>query len=225
MARKRREPEEVVAKLGRVDAVVSQGRSVAEAVRSIGVTAFACHRWGEEFGGLKGDRAKRLEDLEKENEGPRKAVSGLALEEVILREAALGDWRAPRAAAAASITSRRSSTCPSGWHAACWGSIARRGERCPRDEPMKPRRGPTSSRSPPDTAATAAAASRRCSATRAGRWTARARRAGLATGGAEGAEQAAKEGQAPAERRVVHPPAAGASRPRLVARLRRGPDP
>jgi len=41
MAQKRHKPEEVVAKLRQVDVLVSQGRSVAEAVRSIGVTAFA----------------------------------------------------------------------------------------------------------------------------------------------------------------------------------------
>ena len=38
MARKRHKPEEIVAKLRQVDVLVSQGQSVAEAIRSIGVT-------------------------------------------------------------------------------------------------------------------------------------------------------------------------------------------
>ena len=38
MARKRHKPEEIVAKLRQVDVLTSQGRSVAEAVRMIGVT-------------------------------------------------------------------------------------------------------------------------------------------------------------------------------------------
>ncbi len=38
MPRKRHKPEEIVAKLRQVDVLVSQGQSVAEAVRSIGVT-------------------------------------------------------------------------------------------------------------------------------------------------------------------------------------------
>ena len=38
MSRKRHKPEEIVAKLRQVDVLVSQGQSVAEAIRSIGVT-------------------------------------------------------------------------------------------------------------------------------------------------------------------------------------------
>ncbi len=41
MPQKRHKPEEIVAKLPQVDVVASQGQSVAEAVRSIGVTALA----------------------------------------------------------------------------------------------------------------------------------------------------------------------------------------
>jgi hypothetical protein len=44
------------------------------------------------FGGLKSDQVKRLKDLEKENERPRKAVSDLMLEKLILREAASGNY-------------------------------------------------------------------------------------------------------------------------------------
>jgi hypothetical protein len=36
------QPEEIVVKLRQVDVLLSQGRSVGEAVRSIGVTQFSC---------------------------------------------------------------------------------------------------------------------------------------------------------------------------------------
>ena len=85
-------PEEIVAKLRQVDVLVSQGQSVAGAVRSIGVTQFTYYRWRKEFGGLKSDQVKRLKDLEKENERLRKAVSDLTLEKLILREAASGNY-------------------------------------------------------------------------------------------------------------------------------------
>jgi transposase-like protein len=88
MARKKYKPEEIVAKLRRVDVLVSQGRSVAEAVRSIGVTQFTYYRWRREYGGLKTDQVKRLKELEKENQRLRHAVSDLTLEKLILREAA-----------------------------------------------------------------------------------------------------------------------------------------
>ncbi|PTN03090.1 transposase [Rhodovulum imhoffii] len=88
MPQKQHKPEEIVAKLRQVDVLVSQGRSVAEAVRSIGVTQFTYYRWRKEFGGLKANQLKRLKELEKENERLRKAVSDPTLEKLILREAA-----------------------------------------------------------------------------------------------------------------------------------------
>ena len=38
MGKKRHKPEEIVAKLRQVDVLTTQGQSVAEAIRSIGVT-------------------------------------------------------------------------------------------------------------------------------------------------------------------------------------------
>jgi putative transposase len=92
MARKTYKPEEIVAKLRQVDVLVTQGRPVAEAVRSISVTPFTYYRWRREYGGLKTDQVKRLKELEKENERLRKAVSDLTLEKLILREAASGNF-------------------------------------------------------------------------------------------------------------------------------------
>ena len=92
MPRKRHKPEEIVAKLRQVDVLTSQGRSVAEAVRSIGVTEVTYYRWRQEYGGLKSDQVKRLKELETENVRLRKAVSDLTLEKLILKEAASGNW-------------------------------------------------------------------------------------------------------------------------------------
>ncbi len=64
--------------------LVSQGRSVVEAVRSICMPQFSYYRWCKEFGGLKTDQVKRLKKLEKENERLTKAVSDLTLEKLIL---------------------------------------------------------------------------------------------------------------------------------------------
>jgi len=92
MAGKRHKPEEIVAKLRQVDVLTSQGRSVAEAVRSIGVTEVTYYRLRQEYGGLKSDQVKRLKELETENARLRKAVSDLTLEKLILKEAASGNW-------------------------------------------------------------------------------------------------------------------------------------
>ena len=90
MAGKRHKPEEIVAKLRQVDVLISQGRSVSESIRSIGVTEVTYYRWRSEFGGLKGDQVKRLKELEAENARLRRAVSDLTLDKMILAEAAKG---------------------------------------------------------------------------------------------------------------------------------------
>ena len=92
MPRKRHKPEEIVAKLRQVDVFVSQGRSVADAVRAIGVTEVTYYRWRQEFGGLKSDQVRRLKDLETENARLRRAVSDLTLDKVILAEVARGNF-------------------------------------------------------------------------------------------------------------------------------------
>ena len=90
MSRKRHKPEEIVAKLRQVEVLSAQGRTMAEAIRSIGVTEVTFYRWRQEYGGLKGDQVKRLKELEAENARLRRAVSDLTLEKLILREAASG---------------------------------------------------------------------------------------------------------------------------------------
>jgi transposase-like protein len=92
MPRKRHKPEEIVAKLRQVDVLVSQGKSVADAVRAISVTEVTYYRWRQEFGGLKTDQVKRMKDLETENARLRRAVSDLTLDKMILAEAARGNW-------------------------------------------------------------------------------------------------------------------------------------
>ncbi len=92
MPRKRHKPEEIVAKLRQVDVLVSQGKSVADSVRSIGVTEVTYYRWRQEFGGLKSDQVKRLKALEMENTRLRRAIADLTLDELILKEAASGNF-------------------------------------------------------------------------------------------------------------------------------------
>ena len=92
MPRKRHKAEEIVTKLRQVEVLTAQGRTVAEAIRSIGVTEVTYYRWRTEYGGLKGDQVKRLKELEAENQRLRRAVSDLTLEKLILKEAASGNF-------------------------------------------------------------------------------------------------------------------------------------
>jgi transposase-like protein len=92
MPRKRHKPEEIVAKLRQVDVLASQGQSIEDAVRAIGVTEVTYYRWRQEYGGLKSDQVRKLKDLEAENARLRRAVSDLSLDKMILKEAAWGNF-------------------------------------------------------------------------------------------------------------------------------------
>ena len=92
MGTKWHKPEEIVAKLRQVDVLVSQGQSVAEAIRSIGVTEVTYYRWRQEYGGLKSDQVRRMKEMEVENQRLRKAIADLTLDKLILQEAARGNF-------------------------------------------------------------------------------------------------------------------------------------
>ncbi len=92
MSKKRHTAEEIVAKLRQADMLTAQGRTVAEAIRQIGVTEITSSRWRSEYGELKSDQAKRLKELEMENARLWRAVSDLTLDKMILKEAATGNY-------------------------------------------------------------------------------------------------------------------------------------
>jgi putative transposase len=55
MPRNRHKAEDIVTKFRQVEVLNAQGRSVAEAIQSIGVTEVTYYQWRSEYGGLKGD--------------------------------------------------------------------------------------------------------------------------------------------------------------------------
>jgi len=65
---------------------------VQTAVRQIGVTEQTYYRWRKEYGGMKVDQAKRLKEVEKENDRLRKLVADLSLDNAILKEVSRGNF-------------------------------------------------------------------------------------------------------------------------------------
>ena len=92
MPKKRYRPEEIIAKLREADVLISQGKKVVDVIKALGVTDVTYYRWRQEYGGMSVPQAKRLKELEKENERLRKAVSDLTLDKMILKEAARGNF-------------------------------------------------------------------------------------------------------------------------------------
>jgi putative transposase len=92
MKRKRYSVVQIIGKLREAEVLLSQGRTVKEFSRELGVTEQTYYRWSKEYGGLKVSRARRLKELERENSRLKKAVAELTLDKVILKEALEGNY-------------------------------------------------------------------------------------------------------------------------------------
>ena len=92
MKRKGYSVEQIIGKLREAEVMLSQGRTVKEVSRELGVTEQTYYRWRKEYGGLKVSQARRLKDLERENLRLKKAVADLTLDKVILKEALEGNY-------------------------------------------------------------------------------------------------------------------------------------
>jgi putative transposase len=86
MAKKRYSAEQIINHLRQVEILISQGKTVREASRQIGITEQTCYRWRKEFGGMDVSQARRLKDLEKENQRLKKLVADQALDISILKD-------------------------------------------------------------------------------------------------------------------------------------------
>jgi putative transposase len=91
MPRKGKQVEKIIQTLREVEVLSSQGQTMPEACRKAGVTEQTYYRWRKEYGGLRLDQAKRLKELEHENNRLKKLVADLSLDNAILKEAASGN--------------------------------------------------------------------------------------------------------------------------------------
>ena len=79
-------------KLREAEVHLSQGDSVGEASKKLGVTEQTYYRWRREYGGMRVEQARRLKEIEKENVRLKKLVADLSLDNAILKEAARGNF-------------------------------------------------------------------------------------------------------------------------------------
>ncbi len=92
MVKKSHSPVQIITKLREAEVLLSQGSTVGEASRKIGVTEQTYYRWRKEYGGMRIEQAKRLKDLEKENTRLKKLVADISLDNAILKEVAEGNF-------------------------------------------------------------------------------------------------------------------------------------
>ena len=67
MPKKRYNAEEIIHKLREADVLLSQGKTVSQACKQLGVSDQTYYRWHKIYGGMKVDQAKRLKELATEN--------------------------------------------------------------------------------------------------------------------------------------------------------------
>ena len=91
MPKKSKTPEEIINKLREAEIMLSQGTTVGEVCRKIGVTDVTYYRWRKEYGGMRVEQAHRIKELEQENSRLKKLVADLSLDNAILKEAARGN--------------------------------------------------------------------------------------------------------------------------------------
>ena len=92
MGRKIYSPEKIVRKLREAEVLISQGNTIAQASRLLGITEQTYYRWRKQYGGMQVSQAKRLKELESENARLKKLVADLSLDKAILEEAAKGNF-------------------------------------------------------------------------------------------------------------------------------------
>jgi putative transposase len=92
MAKKNYSAEQIIGYLREAEILISQGKTVKEVSRQIGVTVQTYYRWRKEYGGMGVSQARRLKDLEKENQRLKKLVADQALDLSILKEVNRGNF-------------------------------------------------------------------------------------------------------------------------------------
>lgn len=88
MGAKRYRAEEIILKLREAEVEAGRGKAVPEICRQLGITEATYYRWRKEYGGMRVDQAKRLQELEQENGRLKRLLADAELDKAILREAA-----------------------------------------------------------------------------------------------------------------------------------------
>ena len=92
MKQRRHTPEQVIRKLAEGERLLAEGKTIEEVSRHLEISEQTWHRWRNQYGGMKADDAKRLKELEKENQRLKKLVANQALDIDMLKELAEGNF-------------------------------------------------------------------------------------------------------------------------------------
>ncbi len=91
-APKRLSPAQIINQLRKAEVALANGKRVKQVCRELGVSEQTYYRWRKEYGGMKVGQAKRLKELEKQNQRLKQAVADLTVDNLILKEASKGNY-------------------------------------------------------------------------------------------------------------------------------------
>ena len=91
-ARKNTTPAQIINQLRKAEVELANGKSVREICKGLGISEHTYYRWRREYGGMNTTQAKKLKELEKENQHLKRAVADLTVDNLILKEAAKGNF-------------------------------------------------------------------------------------------------------------------------------------
>jgi len=90
--RKRHAPEQIVRKLRDADAMLNAGKDQSAVLQALEISEATYLRWRNQYGGMKAEEAKRLKELEHENQKLKEIVAELTLDNRMLKHLAEGNW-------------------------------------------------------------------------------------------------------------------------------------
>ena len=92
MPRRRFSTEQIIPKLRQAAVELGRGLRPPQVCKKLGISEQTYYRWRKEYGGLRLDQAKRLKALEQENARLKRVVADQALDNLILKEVASGQF-------------------------------------------------------------------------------------------------------------------------------------
>lgn len=85
-------PEQVVRMLQEAKALLSAGKSLGEVMQHLGISLRTYQMWRQRYGEMQVGEAKRLKELERENDRLKQLLAQAELDKAILKEALRGNW-------------------------------------------------------------------------------------------------------------------------------------
>lgn len=86
MGKRSYKPEEIVGILRDVDILRGKGKTTEASCREIGISPAIYYRWRKQYNGVDVNQAKRLKELEKENNRLKKLLAETMLDNQILKD-------------------------------------------------------------------------------------------------------------------------------------------